>query len=156
MIKTTKVQIAQYWSEFKPEYNLTHTHCWRCGIKKRLDRCHILAQAIEGSDVPSNFVLLCKHCHIDSPNVENPEFIWEWLSHYRSRGEADLWYHMGIREYEALYQTNFMLEITGKENQFVEIFNEEVKKGTRHFGQPSLNPATVAGIIKEVINKLDR
>lgn len=155
MIKTSKLEIANYWNSVKSEDKFSVSQCWRCGIKKRLDRCHIKAQAISGADEPSNFVLLCKHCHFDSPNTDNSDFIWEWLDHYRMRPEADLWFHLGVREYNSLYQENLYELIKGNETTFENVFHEKIKKATRHFGQPSINPASVAGIIREVIKYLE-
>lgn len=155
MIKTTKNEISEYWQELKPDYKLSSTHCWRCGIKKRLDRCHIQANAIDGIDHPKNFVLLCKHCHIDSPNVENPEFIWEWLDHYRNRSESDLWFHLGVREYNDLYDCDLYEVIKDNQSEFEKLFSSEIKKATRHFGQPAINPASVAGVIREVLKSMN-
>lgn len=156
MIKTTKQEIAAYWSVVYPDMNLDSSHCWRCKIKKRLDRCHIQAASIKGSDEPSNFVLLCKHCHIDSPNIENPSFIWTWLLYYHGRQYHDLWYERGVREYERIFNVDFAALILGHEAEFHDLFKQELSKATRHFGQPSLNPATVAGVISETIQSMHK
>jgi hypothetical protein len=55
--------------------------CWCCGAieGKRLQRCHIVAKSIGGSDHPSNIAPLCRHCHDLMPDTPDPEFFWSWL-----------------------------------------------------------------------------
>lgn len=154
MIKTSKTDIKNYWNALKPDNNLTATTCWRCGIKKRLDRCHIVAHSNEGRDEPQNFVLLCKHCHIDSPNTHDPVYMWEWLDYYRKRPYKDLWFFLGVMEYERVFNTSFEQDIKDKQLIFKEAFDNAIKTVPRHFGQPSINASSVAGIIHEVIGRI--
>lgn len=44
-----------------------------------LDRAHILAHDLGGSDKPDNFVLMCFECHESSPNVRDKEMFFTWL-----------------------------------------------------------------------------
>ena len=53
--------------------------CWRCGRKKAVERCHIIPHSLGGSNDPSNFVLLCKTCHAECPDVNDKEFMFEWI-----------------------------------------------------------------------------
>lgn len=155
MIKTSKQAISDYWNQKYPQLNLGPNHCWRCGIRKRLDRCHIQARAIEGNDEPSNFVLLCKHCHIDSPNVEDKEFIWIWLNYFNGRRFEDLWFDRGVNEFEMIFGMDLSQMIKGKEDVFKSRFDTSLSMATRHFGQPSYSPSTVAGIIREVLIQMN-
>ncbi len=82
-IKTTKKQIVDYWMEHADESGLSvdfseaEQRCWRCGCERGLERCHIVPASRGGEDTPSNFVLLCKRCHLDNPNVADPEIMWD-------------------------------------------------------------------------------
>ena len=48
------------------------THCWRCGYERYTERCHVIPDALDGEDTPSNYRLLCPDCHIEAPNVNDP------------------------------------------------------------------------------------
>lgn len=146
-IKTTKEAIANYWAGIYPEANLCDTKCWCCGIKRRLDRAHIQALSIDGQDAPDNFVLLCKHCHINAPNVDDPYYMWQWLNFFRQRDIKELWMYEGIEMFNRLYHQDFRVLVKGHEVEFYVAFKEAVVHATRHFGQPSLNPSTVASVI---------
>lgn len=153
-IKTSKEEIAHYWQEQYPEKKLLDTHCWCCGIKKRLDRAHIKAFSIEGTDEPSNFVLLCKHCHIDAPNIDDASYMWNWLDYFRNRPYDELWLYEGILMFNLLYKLDFREIIKGHEVEFYVAYKESVVYATRHFGQPSLNPSTVASVIHMSLRSL--
>ena len=93
--KTTKRQIADYWiqnnniceAELNFDWSDAYTHCWNCGDDKyrkskkdtSLERCHIIPHSLNGQDIPSNYVLLCKECHAQAPNVLNDKDIWHWI-----------------------------------------------------------------------------
>ena len=85
-IKTTKNQIAEYWEGIIDECELNFDwsdaleHCWNCGnTTKRAERCHIIPHALGGEDTPSNYVLLCKDCHEDAPDITDPDAMWNWI-----------------------------------------------------------------------------
>lgn len=94
-IKTTLKQIIDYWIEnnnidetkLNFDWSDANTHCWNCGddkyrnsIKKAsLERCHIIPHSLGGYDVPSNYVLLCKECHSEAPNISNNNNMWDWI-----------------------------------------------------------------------------
>ena len=46
------------------------------------DATFIVPDSLGGEDTPSNFVILCKRCHLDNPNVADPEVMWDWLRAY--------------------------------------------------------------------------
>lgn len=160
-IKTTKQEIADYWASQIDALNLTvsskqaGTHCWRCGVKKRLDRCHILAESLDGLDTPSNFVLLCKHCHIDNPNISNPQIIWDWMKAYAVSSEHVYWFEQGLREYAYIYNESVVRTLVDSK-LFQEYFQEQMKNVSHHFGQPRNNPATIAGAIKLTMDEINK
>ena len=164
-IKTSKLEIAEFWKceleagEVNVNFKNATTHCWRCGVKKRLDRCHIVPHSQGGEDSPENFVLLCKHCHFENPNLSNVEVIWKWLKAYKFDEGETFWFVQGEREFEFIYSTTIE-EALAKKNYFDrrlfnEIFEEKIKEAGHHFGQPRRNKATVAGIIALCIESLE-
>ena len=99
-IKTTKEQIVDYWIGHEDECGLSvdfaeaHERCWRCGCKRGLARCHIIPDSLGGRDTPSNFVLLYSRCHLDNPNVADPEVMWDWLRAYAVPFYDTFWRNM--------------------------------------------------------------
>lgn len=148
-IKTTKDEIASYWNGLFPDKALQTEVCWRCGVKKRLDRAHIQASSIDGQDTPENFVLLCKHCHIEAPNVDGAFYMWHWLDFYRGRPFPELWFYEGVRSFNLLFNKDFEQMVFHHEVEFYVAFKNAIVHATRHFGQPSLNPSTVAAVIHD-------
>ena len=116
-IKTTKKQIVNYWvqhvdeSDLSVDFSEAEERCWRCGCKRNLERCHIVPDSLGGEDMPSNFVLLCKRCHMDNPNVADPEIMWDWLRAYKVPFYDTFWVVQGAKEYEKLYQTTWKEEL---------------------------------------------
>ena len=86
-IRTTKKQIVEYWEQYVDE-------------KRNLERCHIIPRSLNGEDVPSNFVLLCSRCHLNNPNVADPEVMWDWLRAYKVSFYDTFWIVQGMKEYE--------------------------------------------------------
>ena len=89
-IKTTKRNIIDYWIQYIDECGMNFdwaeadTICWRCGCERKLQRCHIIPDSLGGKDEPSNFVLLCAECHQEAPNVEDKQFMWDWIKSFYS------------------------------------------------------------------------
>ena len=96
------VSVIEYFSE---------PRCWVCGkeydpskhpkyeeklqtdpsqlynlAKVNLERCHIVAHALGGSDTdPANMFLLCGNCHKLSPDTPNPKNFLRWVYRERKR-----------------------------------------------------------------------
>lgn len=163
-IKTSKQEIATFWQDriesdaISITYKQATTHCWRCGVKKRLDRCHILADALGGEDTPGNFVLLCKHCHFDNPNISNMDIVWDWLKAYQLHEGETFWFQQGLREFHYIYGKTLDEELLtlGYNNRdtFEIAFQKQLQHVTHHFGQPRNNRATVAGAMKLALKSL--
>ena len=62
-------------------------HKWEFGHKNYLQRCHIVPRQLGGSNHVSNIVLLCRHCHLENPNVRNETAYFKWLQFHKSRYE---------------------------------------------------------------------
>ena len=104
-IRTTIPEIVDYWvkhvdeSELSVDFAEAHERCWRCGCRRRLERCHIVPDSLGGEDTPSNFVILCRRCHLDNPNVADPEIMWDWLRAYGVPLYDTFWTIQGMDEY---------------------------------------------------------
>ena len=79
-------KIVEYWEVNQCECDLgidwseAKGRCWRCSKEsKSIEKCHIVPHSLGGSNEPSNFVLLCKRCHREAPNVNDSRGMWDWL-----------------------------------------------------------------------------
>ena len=128
--KTTKEEICDYWfsrideSEFSVDASEASERCWRCGYKRNLERCHIIPKSLGGKDVPSNYVLLCRRCHLENPNVADPDIMWDWLKAYKESFYDTFWINRALEEYEKIYKTKFENDIEPFEKH---ITSEEAK-----------------------------
>lgn len=85
----TPDEIRAYWmqrineSDMGCDWSDALERCWRCSrqgtVDKALQRCHIVPRSIGGEDVPSNYVMLCRWCHDQAPNVPDASFMWQWI-----------------------------------------------------------------------------
>jgi hypothetical protein len=50
----------------------------RCWDRVPLQRCHIVARSLGGSDDVSNLFLMCRECHDRMPNTNMSEIFFEW------------------------------------------------------------------------------
>ncbi len=171
-IKTDIKEAVEYWSARIDECGLSidwaegSTHCWRCGCEKNLERCHIIPDSLGGKDEASNIVLLCKRCHIDGPNVTDPEIMWDWIRSYGVAFYESFWNIMGMKEYEFIYHSSVQKDIKAifdsaqilpKDQDFEKVrmyLHESAECAIVHFGHPYLNNATMAGIYRMAIKKL--
>ena len=80
--------------------------CWRCADLRRqgkIEKCHIIAHQFEGKDEPSNYVLLCKYCHEQSPDVVDKNAIWEWIKATSYGFYGQFWAEQKNEEFERIY-----------------------------------------------------
>lgn len=146
--------------ELSIDFSDAHERCWRCGYKKKaLERCHIIPHSLGGKDTPSNFVLLCQRCHIDNPNVSDPEIMWDWLRAYKVPWYDTFWAIEGMNEYNRIYGISFYDEMKKREipeDKFHMILKQCFVEAGVHFGHPHFNLATLAGILRIFIKELDK
>lgn len=172
VLKTTIAEITAYWIKNKPfdetELNFDWADaeyvCWNCGriSQKRLDgkgsrkddiklqRCHIVPDSLGGGDVPSNYVLLCKKCHIEAPNVKNKYAMWEWIHSNKLR--------MGM--YNSYEIEPVLLDFINNYNEEIPISEIDVDlfvsclielgytQTSNHFGE-RVNKSTLRWLLKE-------
>lgn len=109
MSMPSKAQILDYWKDERDLYEKMgflvdwgEPTCWACGKfwngeydvndtkatwaqcrrawqAAPLQRCHIVARALDGSDSPSNLVLLCAECHDLAPDTVYPDMFFRWM-----------------------------------------------------------------------------
>lgn len=76
---------VDYWSELICESDIgvdwwdAHERCWRCGAKRSLQKCHIVARQFGGGDAESNIIPLCPECHDEAPDVTDTNEMWRWI-----------------------------------------------------------------------------
>jgi len=113
--------IVKYWKSrgvrIAVDWGKADKFCWRCGTQlvrgsserhseddRHQHRAHIIPRALDGANAPDNFIILCRRCHAEAPDVKDPEFIWEWL--HKTMPRAD-WSSSRMREafldYEYLF-----------------------------------------------------
>ncbi len=141
--------------------------CWRCSSQREIQRCHIVPKALGGKDAKENYVLLCKRCHAEAPNVIMPQIMWDWISAYRAHYPNDLWSQVALKEYEFLYgkslgcdiqmlleQTDADIDLEEAMALFDLLANEAITQATHHFGQSYFNTATMVGVYRIAMQRL--
>ena len=68
---------------------------WRVWDRASLHRCHLVPAALGGRDTPDNLVLLCPRCHVEAPDVGDPDYMLRWISVHES------WGNLLMRELQA-------------------------------------------------------
>lgn len=149
------------WSE-------AHTHCWRCGCEKNLQRCHIVPDSLGGKDEPGNIVLLCERCHKEGPNVSDPQIMWDWIRAYSVPFYETFWSIMGEKEYKFIYHKSFFEELKEvfeeakmpypEGDEWKELLKKHMamahEGASNHFGQYYFNNATKAGIYRMALKSM--
>lgn len=157
-IITTKEEIVSYWVSRVDESDLSidscesKERCWRCATKAKLDLCHIIPDSLSGKDTPSNFVLLCKRCHREGPNVADPDIMWDWIKSYKVSFYDTFWFLQGLDEYENIYGISFKNDLVQSNIDEEDFNNLDLKllfqKASIHFGDPHFNRSTIAGLLR--------
>lgn len=163
-IKTTIPEIVDYWFSRVYEGDLSvdaseaHERCRRCGYQTKLERCHIIPHSRGGADEPSNLVLLCKKCHLENPNVSDPEIMWDWLKAYRTSLYNTFGIIQGFEEYKKIYGVSFSEQVMklgiSKVEELEPLIASKMEGCTRHFGESHLNKATFAGILRMIYKEI--
>jgi len=136
--KTTKKKILEYHYENTDECGMGadasewHSHCWRCGHERDTQRCHIIPYALGGEDVASNYVLLCEECHQEAPNVNDKNYMMEWIK------------RTSISSYNCYWDVR-------------NIIGKRIKEVSKHFGatrENTLTPSTHKWIEEKIIEDM--
>ena len=164
VIGTTINEIVKYWaahvdeSELSVDFSEAHERCWRCGYETKLEKCHIVPYSLGGQDTAENLILLCSMCHSEGPNIADPDFFWDWLKANKATFYNTYWINRGMREYEFIYKKSIVQELLDLKTSDVEVISdllrEQMEKASWHWGQPRMNPATIAGVFRMIVKKL--
>ena len=151
---TTAGQIVSFWRaranppHIQIEWSQAHRRCWRCAAERsKLERCHIVPASLGGEDVPSNYVLLCAQCHLEAPDVPDPNAMWEWIRDFHDDSPI-AGFHWQWQRMKAA------LEIIGPfdETAFsLSLFKDAISKTEVHQGR--LSPSTIAWAMKQAITE---
>ena len=100
-------EIFNYWKDKKLPNGgyILHDYrepcCWACGYmvvveedhlstkdiwlrtSGVLERCHIIPKMLGGSNEADNLFLMCKKCHIDSPDTSDKDYFFNWVIYRR-------------------------------------------------------------------------
>lgn len=102
-IKHWQSGCVAYWSRTVDEVDIgsdwdeAHFRCWRCGTDGRIQKCHIIAKQLGGSDHCSNIVPLCAECHDEAPDVVDNSEIWRWIRETRPAHYGKMRWHQAIK-----------------------------------------------------------
>ncbi|MEW4529902.1 HNH endonuclease [Maioricimonas sp. JC845] len=163
MVSTSKKAVVDYWETRQDESGLgvdwseALDRCWRCGYEARLERCHIVPASLGGLDEPSNLVLLCKRCHQEAPNFDDPKYMWIWIRAHATSMYDTYWSLRGADEFEKMFGRQ---PFKGLDESSIDpkTAKEAVASAMRlasfHFGQGRLNPATIACVLHRVEQEL--
>lgn len=74
----------------------------RKDVRHALQRAHIRPNALQGEDIPSNLMLLCRNCHEDSPDILNRRLFLQWI--FKRRNEGGLYRRCSVQAEKILRQ----------------------------------------------------
>ena len=92
--------------------------------------------------------------------MADPEVMWDWLRAYGVPFYDTFWWVNGIEEYKKIYGRSYAEElrtrgISPEDPAFKAVLDEQRQKASYHFGDPHLNIATLAGIIRMALKAYD-
>jgi hypothetical protein len=91
-------EAIDYWSQRVDEGDLgcdwaeADKRCWRCGSISKFQRCHIVPHSLGGPDANPNLIPLCARCHLEQPDVSDPQATWDWIASTRPTFSGTLYY----------------------------------------------------------------
>lgn len=163
---TTPIKdIVEYWEgkidecDLNVDWSEANERCWRCGYKRKLQRCHIIPDTLGGEDAPYNLVLLCDQCHKEAPNVQDSKFMWDWIKSYHAPFYDTFWNNRALDEYENIYNRKFIQELEERNivtyHAYRAFMKLKIGKKSYHFGEPYGNLSTLVGELKMRLNTFD-
>jgi hypothetical protein len=172
--KPTKWAIAQHWAKvadgevFAPHLDLESPCCFACGWyseywvkatpkasweRARLERAHIVAAGLGGSEHASNLILLCAPCHEESPDWFDPWEMAVWISRRPDRPSKEM-EQLGLW-LEAIEDVRDFPEVLAKVASAadgVELFADAMRSASQgavvHGAGVGLRKATMAAVLR--------
>ena len=136
---------------------------WEKASKKGLEKAHVVPYALDGSNEPSNFVLLCKQCHRLAPNVGTPQAMFDWMSrspksffstHWNELALYKSLAHSLVLEYADSTVSKWEQLCANRRVALQHVAGEVIGGVTDHFGE-SMNVATLTAIMHKVMQMLE-
>ena len=121
--------------------------CFACGDVLKIERCHILAKTLGGTDEVSNLHLLCFKCHVESEFIGVHRY-WIWLRHMLTNEWQDSTEHIHKRRLKMGYS----------DDKFFEEFNKNGMEGALSYMASFIaeNKEGEASFKKEVYDTLKK
>ena len=80
---------ASRWPDLTQSYDWGEPCCWVCFAPfddySQLDRAHLKARCVGGSDDPSNLILACRRCNLDMDDCHDSERSLAWVRAHAGR-----------------------------------------------------------------------
>lgn len=186
MTVPTKWQLAQHWhaSADRGTYapmleDLEEPCCFACGWfserwikatpkasweRAKLERAHIVASSLGGSDDAANVILLCSPCHRDAPDWHEPSEMARWVWERPERRSKELeeigdWCRafQQVPEFGALlaeYEANPDVPDDVAVQRLVDMLWASTQKAGIHAGE--LSSGTKVAILRDTANRVSR
>jgi hypothetical protein len=152
--------IVGYWSQHLYEGDIgvdwcdAHERCWRCGCKRKLHKCHITPNSIKTSNAVEDFILLCKQCHEEAPDVNDRDYVLQWLKDNRSILYDNFWVSRSFDEaLKGLDQKIITLVLRDRAERFKINYKKYLDDAEVHFGLNGYTHATRVWLLKKAIQE---
>lgn len=103
---------------------------------------------------------VCERCHIDAPNIEDENFMWDWIIANKTPFYDTFFKKRALKEYEFIYNKKFSDELIERDilsSRDLEIFfNLPIGRYTNHFAHPWKNDSTNAGLLRMRLEIYDK
>ena len=166
-------KIIDYWInqgidelDLNFDWSDAHNHCWNCGCKNSdsrskkgmlLERCHIIPHSLGGANTPDNYVLLCKKCHSEAPNINNKTSMWDWIKSNRILfGYTGTYKIMKAFQRLALERNKSVMDLvdhTKCHKTILDILRSNINEISTHMNYT--NESTYYYMLKDFVEKVD-
>lgn len=111
--------------------------------KTGLERAHIVPNSLGGASMPDNLVLLCKPCHIDSPDWPDPSEMARFIADRKTRN-SDEWELVEAwqRAADEVPELIVLSEVT--EQRALDLLKQSVELAGLHWGEGITHGTRVA------------
>ncbi len=105
--------------------------CWRCGCKRKLQKCHIIPKALGGSDTSDNLIPLCADCHDEAPDCLDDSEVWDWIRSDHATTYATFWLKKALEK----SKVQFLEKHIHDKNKLKSVTQNVFKKMNSHWRQ---------------------
>lgn len=108
-----------------------------------LERAHIVPDSLGGAGTPDNLVLLCKPCHIDSPDWADPSEMARFIAGRKPRN-SNVWEYAEAWVRAADEVPEFMAWFEADEQRALDSLKQSMELAGRHWGKGIVHGTKVA------------